>query len=136
MTLIRKGALSGLQVYLSVPWAKKPVTFRNPPAWAPAKVEELSGPQLMAAYSLARAAYEFAWGQKGKIRYKGRNIPIGAFIVAQAVSKGAGVHGGKTREERAALRHKAAETTLAYLESLIRTKGLTPPTLARPVLPG
>jgi hypothetical protein len=136
MTLIKKGALSGLQVYLSVPWAKKPLTFRNPPPWAPAKVESLSGPQLLAAYSLAKAAYDFAWEQKGKIRYKGRNIPIGAVIVAQAVSKGAGVHGGKTIEERAKLRHAAAATTIAYLESLIRTKGLTVPAISRPALPG
>jgi len=133
MTLVKKGPLAGLQVYISVPWAKKRITFRNPPDWAE-KVENLSLPQLMAAYSLAKAAYEFAWDKKGKIKYKGRNIPIGAFIVAQAVSKGAGVHGGKTLEERRAERHAAAEATIAYLESLIRTKGGTPPTISRPAI--
>lgn len=130
MTLVKKGALSGLQVYLSVPWAKKPVTFRNPPPWALGKVENLSGPQLKAAYALAKAAYEFAYKQKGKVR----GLPIGAFLVQQAVPKGAKVHGGKTREERAELRHAAAAATLAYLESLIRTKGETVPTVARPAV--
>jgi len=132
MTLIKRGALSGLQVYLSVPWSKKPVTFRNPPPWAPGKVESLSGPQLKAAYSLAKAAYEHAYGKKGKAYYKGTMMPIGAFIVATSVAKGAKIHGGKTVKERAELRHTAAASTLAYLESLLRTKGETVPTIGRP----
>jgi hypothetical protein len=132
MTLVKRGALSGLQVYISVPWAKKPITFRNPPPWAPGKVESLSGPQLKAAYALARAAHDYAYGKTGKAYYKGVMLPIGAFIVATSVPKGAGVHGGKTIKERAELRHTAAATTLAYLESLLRTKGLTAPTIGRP----
>jgi len=123
--------LPGMQVYFSVPWARKPITLRPGPPWM-GKVENLSGPQLLAAYALAKAAYEFAYGKKGKIRYKGVNLPIGAALVAMSVPKGAKVHGGKTREERAAERHAAAAATLAYLESLIRTKGLSPPTIARP----
>jgi hypothetical protein len=134
VTLIKKGALAGLQVYLSVPWAKKPVTFRNPPPWAPSKVENLSGPQLLAAYSLAKSAYEYAYGKTGKIKYKGVMMPIGAVTVAQSVVKGAGVHGGKTIKERAELRHAAAAASLAYLESLIRTKGLALPTIGRPAV--
>ncbi len=127
MTLVKKGALAGLQVYMSVPWAKKPLTFRNPPPWAPGKVENLSGPQLMAAYALAKAAYEQAYGKRGKVR----GLPIGAFIVQQAVPKGAKVHGGRTAAERAELRHAAAAATIAYLESLIRAKGATVPTIGR-----
>jgi len=127
MTLVKRGALSGLQVYLSVPWAKKPVTFRNPPPWAPGKVENLSGPQLKAAYALAKAAHDQAYGKKGKIM----GLPIGAVIVRQAVPKGAKVHGGLTIHERAERRHAAAAATLAYLESLIRAKGETVPTVGR-----
>jgi len=134
MTLVRRGALAGMQVYISVPWAKKPITFRNPPPWA-GKVENLSLPQLMAAYALARAAHDFAYGQKGKVPVKGVSMPIGAFIVQQAVPKGAKVHGGLTREERAEMRHVSAAATLAYLESLIRAKGGSPPTIARPAIP-
>jgi len=133
MTLIKRGPLAGMQVYLSVPWAKKPVTFRNPPAWA-MNVENLSVHQLQAAYALAKAAYEFAWGQKGKVKYKGRSMPISAVIVAQAVPHGAGVHGGRTPAERRELRHAMAEASIAYLESLIRAKGGTVPTLSRPAV--
>jgi len=132
MTLVKRGALSGLQVYISVPWAKKPVTFRNPPPWAPHKREALSSPQLKAAYSLAKAAYEYAYGKKGKALYKGVSMPIGAFIVATSVPKGAKIHGGRTVTERAELRHAGAAAMLAYLESLLRTKGETPPTIGRP----
>jgi len=129
MTKLR--APAGLQIYFSVPWARKPITFRRGPPWMD-KVENLSLPQLSAAYALARAAYEFAFRKRGKIRYKGLNLPIGAVMVAQSVPKGAKVHGGKTREERAEERHAAAAATIAYLESLIRTKGGTPPTIGRP----
>jgi len=132
MTLIKRGALSGLQVYISVPWAKKPLTFRNPPSWAPKKVENLSGPQLKAVYALAKAAYEQAYGKKGKVK----GLPIGAFIVQQAVPKGATVHGGKTPAERAELRHAAAAATLAYLESLLRARGETIPAIGRAAIPG
>ena len=95
-------------------------------------IRDRSLPQLMAAYALAKAAYEFGYGKKGKIRYKGKNLPIVAYIVAQSVPKGAGVHGGKTPEERREERHAAAAATLAFLESLIRARGGTPPTISRP----
>jgi hypothetical protein len=131
MTLVKRGALSGLQVYLSVPWAKKPITFRNPPPWA-LKVENLSGPQLLAAYSLARAAYDYAYGETGKMKYKGVMMPIGAVKVAMSVSKGAGIHGGRTPEKHRELRHTAAAATLAYLESLIKAKGLALPSVTKP----
>ena len=127
-------AIPGMQIYLPgavSQWTEKPLILRRGPAWM-GRVENLSGPQLKAAYALAKAAYEFAYGKKGKVRYKGKNLPIGAFIVAQAVPKGAGVHGGKTRAERAEERHAAAAATLAYLESLIREKGETVPTISRP----
>jgi hypothetical protein len=136
MTLIKRGGLAGLQVYLPgavSQWTRKPLIFRNPPPWV-LGVENLSGPQLLAAYSLAKAAYDYAYGQTGKIKYKGLNLPIGAAIVAQAVKKGAGVHGGKTRKERAELRHKMAEVTIAYLKSLIEAKGLEVPTITKPTI--
>jgi len=133
MTLVKRGALSGLQIYLSVPWAKKPVTFRNPPPWT-LKVENLSGPQLLAAYSLARAAYDYAYGETGKMKYKGVMMPIGAVKVAMSVSKGAGIHGGRTPEKRRELRHTAAAATLTYLESLIKAKGLALPSVTKPTI--
>lgn len=134
MTLIKKGALTGLQVYISVPWSKKGVTFRNAPDWAPHKPEALRDAQLKAVYALAKAAHEFAYKKRGKMKYKGMMLPIGAVTVAMSVPKGAGVHGGKTREERAELRHAAAAATLAYLESLLRDRALTIPTVARPAI--
>lgn len=126
MTLVKRGALAGMQVYISVPWAKKPITFRNPPPWV-GKVENLSLPQLMAAYSLAKAAHEYAYGQTGKAIVKGVSMPIGAWVVQQSVKKGVKAHGGKTYAERAEMRHVSAKATLAYLESLIKAKGGTPP---------
>jgi len=126
-------ALKGMQIYFSVPWSRKPLTLRRGPPWQD-NVANLSLPQLRAAYALAKAAHEFAYGVKGKILYKGLRIPKAAFVVAQAVPKGPGVHEGMTPEERRAERHAAAEATLAYLESLIRAKGGTPPTITRPAV--
>jgi hypothetical protein len=137
MTVIKRGGLAGLQVYLPggvAQWTKKPLIFRNPPPWVMG-VDLLSDGQLKAAYALARAAFEFAFGKRGKVRYKGMNLPIGAATVAYAVPKGAKVHGGMTKAERAEIRHKMAEVTIAYLESLLKTRGISPPSLARPAIP-
>jgi hypothetical protein len=135
MTLVKRGALSGLQVYLPgavSQWTRKQLIIRNPPPWV-LGVENLSGPQLKACWALAKAAHDYAYGKRGKVKYKGLNLPISAAIVAEAVPKGAKVHGGRTRAERAEERHLMAEVMLSYLEALAAQKGATPlPTLRAP----
>jgi hypothetical protein len=143
MTLVKRGALAGLQVYLPgavSQWTRKQLIIRNPPPWA-LGVENLSGPQLSACYALAMAASQFGFGEGGKVKYKGLNLPIVAAIVAQAVPKGEGVHGGIPKSERARRKHEMFEVTRAYLESLMEAKGvarptITTPTIVRGVVPG
>ena len=134
MVKIKRGALAGLQVYLPgavSQWTRKPLILRNAPPWA-FGLENLSGPQLSACYALAKAAHDYAYGQKGKVRYKGLNLPIGAALVAQSVPKGIKVHGGMSRAERAALRHSMAGVMLSYLEALMSEKKVTAPTIKKP----
>jgi hypothetical protein len=114
--------LKGMQIYFSVPWSRKPITFRRGPPWM-GNVANLSGPQLKAALALAEAAYSKGYRQYGKIRYKGLNLPAPAVIVAQSVPKGAKVHGGMTRVERAERRHAAAGASIEALRALITAKG-------------
>jgi len=136
VTLVKRGALAGLQVYLPgavAQWTRKPLIIRNPPPWV-LGVENLSDAQLKACYALAKAAHDYAYGKRGKVKYKGLNLPIGAVIVAEAVPKGAKVHGGRTRAERAEERHLMADVMISYLESLIRARGVTVPTITAPRL--
>jgi len=112
--------LKGMQIYWSVPWSRKPITFRRGPPWM-GNVANLSVPQLKACLALAEAAYG-AFGKRGKVRYKGLNLPIVAVEVAKAVPKGAGVHGGKTRAERAREAHEAASASIEALRALISAK--------------
>jgi len=110
----------GLLVCKAPPWSRKPLYLRSPPPWYRNRAG-LSAPQLSACLALARAATG-AFGKRGKVMYKGVNMPIVAVEVAKAVPKGAKVHGGLTREERARRRHDMASTSIAGLESLLATK--------------
>ena len=116
--------LKGMQIYFSVPWARKPITFRRGPPWM-GNVANLSLPQLKACLALAEAAHR-AYGKFGKVRYKGVEMPAVAVEVAKAVPKGAGVHGGKTYEERRRERHEAAAASIEALRALITAKEALP----------
>ncbi len=117
--------LKGLQVYFSVPWSRKAITFRRGPPWM-GNVANLSLPQLKACLALADAAYTRGWGKFGKRRYKGVMMPAPAVEVAVAVPKGAGVHGGKTPAERRRERHEAAAASIEALRALITAKTALP----------
>jgi hypothetical protein len=117
--------LKGMQIYFSVPWSRKPITFRRGPPWM-GNVANLSLAQLKAALALAEAASTKAFGAFGKRRYKGVMMPAPAVVVATSVAKGAGVHGGKTLETRRRERHEAAAASIEALRSLITMKTALP----------
>lgn len=119
--------LKGMQIYFSVPWSRKPITFRRGPPWM-GNVANLSLPQLKACLALAEAAHTKGWGAFGKIRYKGVMMPAPAVKVAVTVPKGAKVHGGKTLEERRRERHEAAAASIEALRALITAKAALPAT--------
>lgn len=110
----------GLLVCKAPPWARKNFYLRTPPPWYRNRAG-LSAPQLSACLALARAA-NAAYGKRGKVMYKGVNMPIVAVEVAKAVPKGAKVHGGLTRAERAERRHSMASASIAGLEGLLSQK--------------
>jgi hypothetical protein len=112
----------GLLVAKAVPWSRKqPVILKSPPPWYKNR-NALSAPQLKACLALARAATG-AYGTRGKIPYKGVSMPAVAVKVAGAVPKGASVHGGLSRSDRASRAHSAAGASIAGLESLLTQKG-------------
>ncbi len=117
--------LKGMQIYFSVPWSRKPITFRRGPPWM-GDSSQLSVPQLEACLALAEAAHTKAYGAFGKRRYKGLTLPAPAVIVATTVAKGAKVHGGKTIEERRRERHEAAAASIEALRSLITMRRALP----------
>jgi len=117
--------LKGMQIYFSVPWSRKPLTIRPGPRWLGNRAA-LSVPQLKACLALAEAAYSKSWGSQGFRYYKGINMPASAVIVATTVSKGEGVHGGKSRAERRRERHEAAAASIEALRALITMKSALP----------
>lgn len=112
----------GLIVSRTPPWARRKYVLKRPAPWT-GKRENLSGPQLKACLALARAATA-SYGKRGKVPYKGVNMPVVAVEVAKAVPKGASVHGGLSRADRARRAHEAASASIASLESILAAKGV------------
>lgn len=110
---------------------RKELILRSGPPWM-GKAELLSLPQLKACYALAKIAHEYGYEKTGKVKYKGLNISMPAYIVALGVPKGVGVHGGKKRTERAEERHKVTKLVLKFLEAMIEEKGGTVPKIEAP----
>jgi len=108
----------GLIVAHAPPWSRHKLILKTPPPWAGNR-DALSVPQLKACAALADAAYG-AFGTKGKMQYKGVNMPAVAVKVAIAVPKGEKAHGGKSEDERRNERHAAASASIASLKTLIR----------------
>jgi hypothetical protein len=111
----------GLIVAKGPAWSRKPWILKTPPPWYRNR-NALSSPQIKACLALAEAATA-AYGTKGKTQYKGVSMPSVAVKVATTVAKGAGVHGGLTREERGRRAHEAAAASIASLRSLLTAKG-------------
>jgi len=111
----------GLIVARPVPWTAKTYVLKTPPPWMGNR-NALSPPQLKACIALSRAATA-AYGKRGKLPYKGFSMPIVAVEVAKTVTKGAGVHGGLTREERARRAHETAGASIASLEAILAGRG-------------
>lgn len=116
--------LPGVHISWAVPWSRRPVIFKRGAPWTGAAAK-LSVPQLKAALALAKTATA-AYGTFGKLQYKGIAMPAVAVKVAIGVSKGAGVHGGKTPAVRRAERHEAARASIAALEALLTMKAALP----------
>lgn len=110
--------MMGLIVAKSPPWSGKPYVLKTPPPWAGNR-NALSNAQKKACIALGDAAFT-AYGTKGKIPYKGFNMPAVAVKVATAVPKGEGVHGGKSRETRRTEAHEASRASLDALRASIR----------------
>jgi len=112
----------GLLVAKAVPWSRKqPFIVKSPPPWFRNR-GALSAAQLKACIALAEAA-SASYGTKGKVPYKGVSMPAIAVAVAGKVAKGAKVHGGLTRAERAERSHAAAGASIAGLRSILAAKG-------------
>ena len=121
-----KTGIPGIIIAHVPPWtlgkkAARGYIYKRGPPWMNNRAA-LSVPQLKACIALAEAAHA-AYGTKGKLPYKGVMMPAVAVKVAETVPKGAKVHGGLTREERARLRHEAASASIATLKSLLAQKG-------------
>lgn len=110
----------GLLVAKGPPWSRKPWILKTPPPWYRNR-NALSGPQLKACIALGRAATA-AYGTMGKAPYKGVSMPAVAVEVAKTVPKGAKVHGGLSRRERAERAHAAAGASIASLEAILAGK--------------
>lgn len=111
----------GLLVAKGPAWSRKPWILKTPPPWYRNR-GALSAPQIKACLALAEAATA-AFGTRGKISYKGVSMPAVAVKVATTVAKGATVHGGLSKDERARRQHEAASTSIAGLRSLLAAKG-------------
>ena len=111
----------GLIVAKGPPWSRKAWILKTPPPWFRNR-NALSTPQIKACLALAEAATA-AFGTRGKTMYKGVSMPSVAVKVASTVAKGASVHGGLSKEERARRTHEAATASIASLRSLLATKG-------------
>jgi len=112
----------GLIVAKGPAWSRKPWILKSPPPWFRNR-NALSGPQLKACIALGDAATA-AYGTMGKTPYKGVSMPSVAVKVATTVPKGAKVHGGLSKRERAERAHAASGASLAGLKSLLAAKGV------------
>lgn len=114
----------GLLICHSPPWSRRKKHMRRAPAWYQNR-NALSAPQLKACLALARAATA-AYGKRGKVKYKGVNMPVVAVEVALKVPKGSKVHGGLSKAERATRAHEVAPASIASLEAVLATKRAIP----------
>lgn len=114
------------RVHLSwgVPWSRRTIVMKRGAPWT-GDAGQLSVFQLRACLSLAEGAYSLFDNKeaRGKIRYKGVNMPAIAVLVGERVKKGIGIYGGPTPEDKRRRDHKTAESTIAALRALIEAKG-------------
>ena len=119
-----KTRIPGIIIAQVPPWtrgtkAARGYVFKRAPKWMD-NLEALSVYQLKQCLALAKAA-EDLYGTRGKLRYKGVDMPAIAVKIAPKIS---GSKGGKTRAERSEERHRdVTPLTISRLESLIREKG-------------
>jgi hypothetical protein len=114
-----KTNIPGVIVSKTVPWTAKGWVFKRAPAWMGNR-EALSVYQLKQNIRLAEAAHA-AYGTKGKMNYKGFNMPAIAVKIAPQIS---GSVGGKTPAERARIRHEeVTPRSIEALRAILARKG-------------
>lgn len=111
--------IPGVIVSKTVPWTAKGWVFKKAAPWMGNR-RALSVFQLKQNIKLAEAATTL-YGTKGKLPYKGFNMPAVAVKIAPSIK---GSVGGKTRADRARERHEiATPASISQLKSLLAEKG-------------
>ena len=110
--------IPGVTVSKTVPWTAKGWIFKRAAPWMGNR-RALSVYQLKQCIRLAEAATE-QYGTKGKLPYKGFNMPAVAVKIASKIS---GSVGGMTRADRSRARHEATSASISSLKALLAEKG-------------
>lgn len=115
--------IPGVILSFTVPWALgakglRGYVFKRAAPWT-GNAAALSVFQLKQCLKLAEAATAL-YGQRGKLPYKGVNMPA---VAVRVVTSLRGSTGGMTRAQRAAAHHGVAATRIAVLRALIEAKG-------------
>lgn len=113
-----KTDIPGVIVSKTVAWTPKGWIFKKAAPWM-GKRGLLSQFQLKQTIKLAEAATAL-YGTRGKLQYKGFNMPAVAVKVAPTIR---GSVGGMTRADRARARHEATPASISSLKAILTAKG-------------
>ena len=113
-----KTNIPGVIVSKTVPWTAKGWIFKKAAPWMGNR-GLLSAFQLKQNIKLAEAATA-QFGTRGKLSYKGFNMPAVAVKIVPLIS---GSVGGMSRADRAKARHERTPASITSLKTLLTAKG-------------